>query len=368
MLTWNRIASWLVLSILTATLAIGCGLAANHNDSGDASIGEAASQSLAPDCQVIEHDLGATEICGKPQKVVTLSLHTLDLLLSLDMQPIASTMTLNAHQGDLFDNPTQQIPYLGDRLTTQPVNLGNDHAPSLERLTALNPDLIVGEASRNADEYDLLSQIAPTLLWQDRTDQGKWQESLRDLANALGQDAKAEAVIQQYEELIADARVDLADVVATYPKLLLLGANNLDEGFLVVNPDSYLGEILNGIGFQLIPPPPAALDATNPLMSIEALSTLNDADTIIVLGWNAEVSEGLENSNSVADKSATQRIEANQGQAIQQNWQANDIAQSLIASQENRVYFATFYKWNGLNGAIGAELILQELRQLLLPT
>ncbi|NEQ86600.1 MAG: iron-siderophore ABC transporter substrate-binding protein, partial [Moorea sp. SIO2I5] len=43
----------------------------------------------------------------------------------------------------------------------------------------------------------------------------------------------------------------------------------------------------------------------------------------------------------------------------------NAIAQSLRASKENRVYFATYYKWNGLNGPIGAELVLKQLRQFL---
>ncbi|MBE7385513.1 MAG: ABC transporter substrate-binding protein [Leptolyngbya sp. SIO1E4] len=365
MLIYKRIKSWLVLIVLTASLVVGCGLAANHHDSGDDSAGDAATQSQTSDCRVIDHDVGETEVCGEPQKVVTLSLHMLDLLLSLDRQPAASTMTLNLHRGDIFDNPARQIPYLGDRLTTQPVNLGNDHTPSLEKLSALKPDLIIGEAGRNAGQYDLLSQIAPTLLWQDRTDKGKWQVSLRDLATALGQGEKAETVIQQVETRIADARADFADVVATHPNLLLLGANTLDEGFLVVEPDSYLGELLSGIGFQLIPPPPATLDAANPLMSIEALPTLNDADTIIVLGWNADVSEELENFDSSTDESATQQVEVHQGQAIQQSWQANDIAQSLTASQENRVYFTTFYKWNGLNGPMGAELIVEELRQFL---
>ena len=366
MLIWKRITSWLALSILTASLVVGCGLAANHNDIGDGSIDGTSTQSRASDCRLIEHDLGETEVCGEPRKVVTLSLHMLDLLLSLDRQPVAATMTLNIHQGDVFDNPAQQIPYLGDRVTTEPVNLGDDHTPSLEKLAALKPDLIVGEASRNADEYDLLSQIAPTLLWQDRTEQGKWQESLRDIATALGQSAKAETVIQQYKELITDVRADLADVVATHPKLLLLGANNLDQGFLVVKPDSYLGELLTNIGFQIIPPPSGTLDAANPLMSIEALPALNEADTIIVLGWNADDSEELENANLSTDEAATQRIESHQGRAIQQNWQANAIAQSLTASQANRVYFATFYKWNGLNGPAGAELILAELRQFFL--
>ncbi|MEM6427397.1 MAG: iron-siderophore ABC transporter substrate-binding protein [Cyanobacteria bacterium P01_D01_bin.128] len=368
MLTWKRIASWFMLSILTAGLVVGCGLAANHNGSGDAPTRGASAQSLASDCRVIEHDLGETEVCGEPQKVVTLSLHMMDLLLSLDRQPVASTMTLNFHQGDSFDNPAQQIPYLGDRLTTQPVNLGSDHTPSIERLFALEPDLIIGEASRSADEYDLLSQIAPTLLWDNRTGKGKWQESLRDIAMALGQGEKAETVIQQVEARIADVRADFAEVVAMHPNLLVLGANNPDEGFLVIEPNGYLGELLSGVGFQLIPPPPGALDAANPLMSIEVLPTLDEADIIIVLGWNADDSEELENADLSADESATQRIESHQGQAIQQNWQANDIAQSLTASQENRVYFATFYKWNGLNGPIGAELILDELRQVLLAT
>ncbi|MEO1126378.1 MAG: ABC transporter substrate-binding protein [Cyanobacteria bacterium J06639_16] len=356
----KRLANWLVLSLLTVVLTVGCGLLTRNHSANNPAL-ESTPQPAA-DCRVVQHDLGETEICGQPQKVVTLSLHVLDLLLSLDGQPVAGTMTLNVHRGEVFDNPAQQIPYLGDRLTTQPVNLGDDHTPSLEKLSALKPDLIVGEASRNADDYDLLSQIAPTLLWQNRTDKGKWQESLRDLAAALGQVEKAESVIQQYETRIANVRADLAGVVSAHPKLLLLGANHLDEGFLVVNPESYLGELLSGVGFQLIPPP-AALDAANPLMSIEALPTLNDADSIIVLGWNADVSEGLENLASSADVAATQRVESHQVHAIQQNWQANDIAQSLTASQENRVYFATFYKWNGLNGPIGAELVLEQLRQ-----
>jgi iron complex transport system substrate-binding protein len=32
----------------------------------------------------------------------------------------------------------------------------------------------------------------------------------------------------------------------------------------------------------------------------------------------------------------------------------------------DRAYFATYYKWFGLNGPIGVELILEDLRQFLL--
>ena len=111
MLTWKRIASWLMLSILTASLVVGCGFVANHNDSGDGSAGDDAStQSLTSDCRVIEHDVGETEVCGEPQKVVTLSLHILDLLLSLDGQPAGSAMTLNAHRGEVFEIRLSRFP------------------------------------------------------------------------------------------------------------------------------------------------------------------------------------------------------------------------------------------------------------------
>ena len=125
---------------------------------------------------------------------------------------------------------------------------------------------------------------------------------------ALGKTTQAEAVIQQYEAEIAATRDQLTDKVATQPKLLLLGASRLDEGVIVIDPDSYLGELLSGIGFELIPPPAAALDAANPLMSIEILPTLNEADTIIVLGWNFEASADDQNSESPVDASVTHQI------------------------------------------------------------
>lgn len=362
MLIWKRIASWLVLTVLTTGLIVGCGQATRDNLK-DSYTADTSIKSRSSDCRLIEHDLGETEVCGQPQKVVTINAYALDLLLSLGVQPAGSTITLNVHQGDIFDNPAQQIPYLGDRITTQPMNLGNASEPSLEKLTLLKPDLIVGQAGR-VDNYDLLAQIAPTLLWRHRTAKGQWQESLRALAIALKQGEKAEAVIQQHETRIAEARTDLADVTATHPKLLLLGAHRLDEGFGIIDRDSYLGELLGEVGFQLISPP--AINANAPI-SIEALPELDDADIIIILGYNFDISEGqLGNPNASADKSMGDWLETHQVQPIQQDWEANAIAQSLTASQANRVYFATFYKWNGLNGAISAELILEELRQFLL--
>ena len=39
----------------------------------------------------------------------------------------------------------QQLPYLGERLTSQPCNVGTAHAPALEAIAQLKPDLILGD-------------------------------------------------------------------------------------------------------------------------------------------------------------------------------------------------------------------------------
>jgi len=359
----KRFANWLVLSVLTVVLIVGCGLWTSNN-SGENQAVDSSTQSSTSDCRAIKHDLGETEICGQPHKVVALSVYNLDLLLSLNTQPVGYAAPLNFYLGKIFDNPAQQIPYLGTRITNQPVNLGKSGEPSLEKLAVLKPDLIVGEVG-NANSYDLLSQIAPTLLWKNRGWKSQWQKNLRTIAAALGNKAKAEEVIQEYEARITDARAEFADVVAANPKLLLLGSHRLDEGVGMIGADSYLEELLSGVGFQVISQPPANINLNGPI-SVEALPMLNDADTIIILGYNLDTSDGLENPDQSANESVSDQVEKHQVQTIKQDWEENAIAQSLTASKEDRVYFATIYKWIGLSGPIGAELVLEQLRQFLL--
>ena len=359
MRVWKRIINWLGLSILTTGLIVGCSFSHGNYATENAGVNGVAQPSTA-DCRAIEHELGTTEICGQPQKIVVVGTHILDLLLSLDAQPAGYTAPLNMHRGEIFDNPAQQIPYLGDRITTQPVNLGNSEELSLETLTALKPDLILGEAGRNESQYDLLSQIAPTLLWPSRQNPDQWRETLQGMAVALGRDEKAAAVIQQHEARVKAMRADFAERVAAHPTVLLLAASRLEEGIRIIEPESYLGDLLERVGLQLIASP--SVDK-NALTSVEVLPDLNKADSIIILGFNVDASAMQEIPESSANQAISDWFEEQQVQPIKQNWETNAIAQSLTASQENRVYFTTFYKWNGLNGPIGAELILEELHQ-----
>lgn len=349
----SRTITLLMVGMFTTLLIVAC----NGNASNRTTSSDTANSVLPADtssCRIVKHDLGETQVCGQPQKIVALSPHLLDLLLSLDHQPAGYAEVFPFHKGKYFDNPSQQIPYLGDRVTSQPINLGNRDEPSLERLIELKPDLILGEVGNNRQVYGLLSQIAPTLLWDDRAAKGKWQQSIRQLAQAVGDEKQVEAVISAYNQRITDARAELAPIVAAHPHLLLLGANRLSSDLAIVTGNGYLGELLEGLGFQFAAPLRANVAQVSSV-SVELLPQLGAADIIFILGH--DLSPNRQNLTSVLDS---------QTSVIQQEWKKNAIAQTLKASKENRVYFVTYYLWNGFNGPIGAELILNQLRQLLL--
>ncbi|VEP16471.1 ABC-type Fe3+-hydroxamate transport system, periplasmic component [Hyella patelloides LEGE 07179] len=361
MLILRRAVKYLVISILTLFLIIAC--SNTNNDLVNNQEATAPDKQLASGCRLIQHHLGETEVCGQPQKVVALGVHTLDLLLSLDKQPAGYADILNPYQGEVFDNPTQQIAYLGDRITTKPVNLGNNDRPSLERLTSLKPDLIIGEALVNESSYDLLSKIAPTLLFDNRAAEGQWQKSIQAIAKALEEEQLAQKVIDSYEELIVNARTDLSPVIANNPKLLLLGTNRLPEGIWAINQNTYLGALMEKIGFQMIMSNSGDNYQPNSPVSLEALPQFDNADIIMVLGFELDTS----NQQQLLENGELDRqVEAQQLKTAKQSWQENAIAQTLKASQEDRVYFATFYLWNVVNGPISTELILEQMRQMLL--
>jgi iron complex transport system substrate-binding protein len=353
---FRRLLKLVMLGILTAVSIAACGdNTAFRTTSGS---GHARPSSRLPpaDCRMVKHALGETKICGKPQKVVALGPLTLDLLLSLNQQPAAyaDVDIVQNFRGD-YNNPSQQIPYLGDRVTSQPINVGIMNEPSFERLYKLKPDLIVGEVWANNAHYDLLSQIAPTIVL-DRDGKQQWQRRIRIVAEALGDSEKVQQAIAAHDRRLADTRAQLASVVAAHPRILLIRSGQLNQTIALSNGSDFEGGLLEELGFQVVSLPKQSLTGESPsAISLEVLPQF-DADIIIIQG-----------SSRDRGKQLKQNID-NQIIPIQQQWNSNAIAQTMPASKEDRVYFVTLYLWRGLQGPIGTELILDELRHLLLDT
>ncbi|MBN3947990.1 MAG: iron-siderophore ABC transporter substrate-binding protein [Nostoc sp. NMS7] len=339
----RRLKLWVVAMLTTFTIAACGGRVVQHP------ISKQLSPAIA--CQVISHEMGSTTVCGQPQKIVAIGTSMLELILSLDIQPAGFANRILFHLGD-YDRPSTQIPYLGKLVTSQPINVGLDYKPSLEALLKIKPDLILGtEVNRN--QYEILSKIAPTLLF-------KWLDTktnLRVIAKAIGNPQKAEQIIAENDQRLRNAHKLFSPFVAAHPRVLMLTPDNhLIQNKLVTGSNSLCGSLVADLGFQLV-----YLSAANtkipPLISIEILPQFNNADLIILLGYNFGQSNHLNEPNKFQD---------NQVNNLKQEWEKNAIAQSMQASKDGRVYFLPAYLCLGLPGPIGTELYLKELQKQLL--
>lgn len=306
---------------------------------------------LPTDCRRVQHLEGETQICGQPETIAALAAAPLELLLVLETQPAGLANYATWHR-DRYDNPSQQIPYLGQFVTSQPVNLGLTSQPSIEAIARLQPDLIVGTEG-NVAQYETLSAIAPTILVSANDDDS--DTSLRAVAQALDRTDSVEQIITEKQQQVVATREVFASVVAEHPNLLVLGAVQWKELYLGDRDYGLCSALLEDMGFQLIVPPGLESDVPNAPIRIshETLSQLNDADSVIMFAGN------LDEFDSQGD------FAEHQSSHIKQAWEQDAIAQSLDASKAGRVYFIPGYLCRGLPGPIGTELYLQELQKQL---
>ena len=335
------------IRVLILSIFVGIAIASCQSQTNN----QQTSTSDKTDCRTIEHEAGETEVCGEPQKIVVLGPYVLEPLLALGMQPEAYGDHVAFHQGD-YDNPEEQIPYLGNMITQPISNVGLAYEPSVEAIAKVQPDLIIG-IEGNSKQYDTLSQIAPTIVL-------KWTEpenNLKAIAQAVDRTQQAEQLLTETEQQIAAAREAFAPVVAENPNILLFSSSQLKE-IVPLLPSSTCVSLPEQLGFKPMSIPGIEALKPNtppPLLSIEKLPELNDADSVVVLGYDFK---GQKANN----------FNKNQLLEIKQAWQENAIAQSLDASKAERVYFIPAYLCLGLPGTIGTELYLEELeQQLLLP-
>jgi iron complex transport system substrate-binding protein len=336
--------------ILTALATIAC---QGKADRSIVDVASSSSLSNLTDCRTIQHEMGETEVCGQLKRIVVLGPYILEHLLALDVQPVAFADHVAFHQGDYTD-PSQQIPYLGERITQPLANVGIAYTPSIEAIVKVQPDLILGIDDINANQYETLSKIAPTLL----LDYSDTENTLKAIAKAVNRSEQAEQLLAKTQQQFAQARETFAPLVATHPKILLLGSPNLSELYLE-NPANSCSSLIEKLGFQRISQ--SAIDNANseaalPL-SLETLPEFNDADLVILFGSNF---------SKLKQFSSSDNFEDHQLSKLKQAWEENAIAQSLDASKAGRVYFIPAYLCRGLPGPIGTELYLEELKEQLL--
>ena len=221
-------------------------------------------------CRPVQHAIGETCIPQAPKRIVTLTLPALANLIALDIQPVG-TATYEAFAGIAVP------PYLQDSVDGIDW-VGSDEQPSLEKLTQLNPDLILGLQKQHESIYDQLTQIAPTVLFE-LGDRSKWQELFLETAAALDQTPAAEQRLQAYSQRVSELRKQLGEqgLQQEISIAYVLGGDIYSEAI-----NSFPGSILADVGLGR-PPAQNTVGPNNGrlIFSQERIDTV-DGDVLFV--------------------------------------------------------------------------------------
>lgn len=216
------------------------------------------------DTRLIAHALGQTSIPANPQRIVSLDDALTDSLLALDLTPIAATTYYGLESFS---------PHLAPGLA-EAANIGQFGSPNLEAIAALKPDLILSNAWTAEENYDLLTEIAPTVVFTDEYS----YPLLQAVGRTVGKEAQAEARLRVYEQKADAARAALEAAIGdqTVALLRVFGQELRIEGGI-----GYTGPVLwDALG--LTPHPIVKMDEWNETVSLELIPQLT-ADILLLM-------------------------------------------------------------------------------------
>jgi iron complex transport system substrate-binding protein len=290
---------WSRRSFLTVTGMAGLALAAGR---------ASAAPGTAP--VTITHAFGQTVVPAPPKRVVSAGFTEQDDLLAVGVVPIATT--------EWFGNqPFAVWPWAQAKLVgAQPTVLSIYDGIQVDRIAELAPDLIVAtNAGVNADTYQQLSAIAPTI---PQTGPEPFFEPWKLQADTIGH-----AVFQadRMRSLIAGVDGRFATVARKYPqfagkKVFLLSGDTFWQNSVIASIPSWKTEFLTQMGFvipediaaygrgddraYLDPNDPAALDEADVL--IWKTESQADIDALLAIPGIANLRATRENRNVFTTK------------------------------------------------------------------
>lgn len=268
-----------VAAFMILMLAAACGKAATE-------------QSPASDRQrVVESVKGEVTIPANPARVVGTTVTYPDFLYALGVTPVAGE---NYHEefATYFQGAFKNV-----------MKLGNNAAPSFERILAASPDLILAPAWRDEKSYDQLSKIAPTVLLPDRDD---WRDELRDIGSVLNIPEKADQAIQSYDQTTAAAKAKLAALIGEETVAYM---RITPKGSLIFGSQSYRGKVIHE-ELGLKPMDHFPKDQGSVEVSIEVLPQYNPDHLILQIDGGSEGEKTKKVYESMADTSIWKNMKA----------------------------------------------------------
>ncbi|MFC5790810.1 iron-siderophore ABC transporter substrate-binding protein [Agromyces tardus] len=262
---------------MALTLA-GCAGATTDADTGGS--GAAAASDAFP--VTIEHAFGETEIAEAPERVATWGWGSTEAALALGVVPVAIA------QQSYGANADGVLPWVADELEAlgadTPTILTDDgEAPPYEELIEAAPDVILAPYSGITEEqYELLSEIAPTVAYPDAAWTTPWREVVTTVGTALGLADEAQGVLDDLDAELA-ARAD------AHPELAgktVAAVWDVAGTFYVYTAEDSRVEFLSGLGLETAPSVTELANGDSPFYYTLSYEQLDRLDSDLVLSYH----------------------------------------------------------------------------------
>jgi iron complex transport system substrate-binding protein len=248
--------------------------------------GAASAQESASFPISIEHAFGTTTLSSKPERVATVAWANHEVPLALGIVPVGFA---RADFGD--DNNDGLLPWVAAKLeelgAETPVLFDEGDGIDFEAVAATEPDVILAAYSGlSQQDYDMLSQIAPVVVYPEAPWSTDWREMIRLNSLGLGMAAEGEA-------LIADLEAEISETVSAHPELsgkramfvTHLDAFDLSTISFYTAHDTRV-KFFEDLGLQS---PQSVLDASETgkysgSVSAEQIDLFNDVDILVTYG------------------------------------------------------------------------------------
>lgn len=229
----------LALVAMTAAMLAACG--GDAGDEGTAPRTGQEGEGAFP--TTVEHQFGTAEIPQDPQRIVSVGFNDADFALAFGMTPVGTRALQDDYQ-------FQQRPWAQQALGRADPEVVGAAELNFEQIAALQPDLILGIYSGMTErEYELLSQIAPTVAQTDDfVDFGlPWQQQTQLTGRALGREEQARELVTRLEERFAQAREEHPELEG----LSLALASPAEDGYFAFSAEDLRTRFFTSLGFTV---------------------------------------------------------------------------------------------------------------------
>mgnify|MGYP000964859145 CR=1 FL=1 len=264
----------------------------------------------------VEDAVGTVKLPKAPERIVAMDFSFTDALVTLGVQPVGIADD---------DDPSLFMDAVKSKLTTYQ-SVGSRYEPNIERISALQPDLIIADINKHKNALQQLQGVAPLLVLDDyEADYDQMIRNYRIIAKAVGKEAEGEKRLAEHRAIIDAAKAKLSGV-----KLSVLPAVVNPTGFFAHSDHSFSGSFLAMMGLD----DPVKDEASYPQLSLEQLVETNPQALFLL---------------------PTDR------KTIVDQWEGNPLWLRIDAVADGKVFTVERRDWSLSRGLLGSEKMAADL-------